>query len=134
MAFRTLSLARPRLELPFVGIRAVTICALGKGQRFLKVAPVMTVAASNFQMHPKKRIFCFRMVELRRRTHFFPTGSRMAGFARSFEGPSVRIGVAGDAGIEPDAGELYRLVGAGREVAFLAGYLGVHSGERVLRF
>lgn len=58
----------------------------------------------------------------------------MAGFARSFESPAVRVGVAGDAGIESDARELHRLVGSGREVALLARYLGVHSGERVLRF
>ena len=74
------------------------------------------------------------MVELHRRIHFFPTGCRMAGFARSLEGAFVRIGVAGGAGIEFDARELHRLVGAGREVALLARYLGVHSGQRILCF
>ena len=46
----------------------------------------------------------------------------------------VRIGVAGDAAIEFQAGELDCLVGSKRQVALLAGYLGVHSGERILRF
>ena len=62
-----------------------------------------------------------------------PAGRRVAGFARSLERPLVRIRVAIDAGIELDAGELHRLVGAGGEVALLAGHLGVHSRERILR-
>lgn len=134
VALRTLSLARPRLELPFVRIGGMAIRALGKGQRLLEIASGVAVAASNFQMHSQKRIFCFRVVELHRRTHFFPAGRRMAGFARSFERALMRIGVAGNAGIELDPGELHRLFGAGREVALLAGHLGVHSGQRVLGF
>jgi len=132
MAFRTFSLARPRLELPFVGIRGVAIRASGKGQRFLEIAPLVAVAATNFQMHPEQRILCFRMVELHRRIHLFPTGCRMTGFARSLESPLVRVGVARQARVEPDSGELHRLLRSGGEVAPLTGDLGVHSGERVL--
>ena len=58
----------------------------------------------------------------------------MAGFARSFERPLVRIGVAVDAGPEFYPRELHGLFRAGREVALLAGYLGVHPGQRVLCF
>lgn len=134
VALRTLSLARPRLELPLVGIRSMAIRALSKGQRLFEIAAGVAVAAGNFQMHPQERIFCFRMVELHRRIHFFPTGRRVAGFARSLERAFVGIGVAGDAGIEFDPGKLHRFFGAGREVALLAGHLGVHSGQRVLGF
>ena len=58
----------------------------------------------------------------------------MARFARSLKRPLVRIGVAGDAGIEFDPSELHRLFRAGREVALLAGHLGMHSGQRILCF
>ena len=134
VALRTLSLARPRLELPFVGIGSMAIRALGKGQRLLEIASGVAVAATNFQMHSQERIFCFRMVELHRRIHFFPACRHMAGFARSLKSALVRIGVARDAGVKLDPGELHRLFGAGREVALLAGHLGVHSGQRVLGF
>ena len=100
----------------------------------LEIASGVAVAATHFQMHSQQRIFCFRMVELHRRIHFFPAGCRVAGFARSLESALMRIGVAVDAGIEFDPRELHRLVGAGREVAFLAGHLGVHSGQRILCF
>jgi len=134
VALRTLSLARPRLELSFVRIGNVAIGALGKGQGLLEIASRVAVAATDFQMHSQERVFCFRMVELHRRAHFFPTGRRMAGFACSLECPLMRIGVAGDAGIEFDCGELDRLVGAGCEVAFFTGHLGVHSGQRIFCF
>src|ERR1700681_4490389 len=74
------------------------------------------------------------MVELHRRIHFFPTGCRMTGLARSLESALVGIGVAISAGIEFDASELHRLVGAGGEMALLAGYLGVHSGKGIFCF
>ena len=85
-------------------------------------------------MQSQEGIFGFRMIELHRCIHFFPTGRRVAGFARSLEGPFVWIGVAVDAGIEFDPGELHRLFGAGREVALLAGHLGVHTGQRIFCF
>jgi hypothetical protein len=74
------------------------------------------------------------MVELHRRIHFFPTGRRMTGLARSLESALVQIGVAVNAGAEFDPRELHRFIGAGREVALFAGYLGVHSGQRILCF
>jgi hypothetical protein len=58
----------------------------------------------------------------------------VAGFARSLECSFVRIGVAGDAGIEFYPRELHCLVGAGRKMALLAGHLGVHSGQRIFCF
>jgi len=134
VAFRTLSLARPRLELPFVRIGSMAIRALSKGQRLLEIASGVAVAATDFQMHSQKRVLCFRMVELHRRIHFFPTGCRMAGFARSLESALVRIGVAGNAGIEFDPSELHGLVGAGREVALFAGHLCVHTRQRIFCF
>lgn len=134
VALRTFPLARPRLELPFVRIGSMAIRALGKGQRLLEIASGVAVAASNFQMHSQKRIFCFRMVELHRRIHFFPTGRRVAGFARSLKSALVRIGVARDAGVKFDPGEFHCLVGAGREVALLAGHLGVHARQGILGF
>ena len=100
----------------------------------LEIASGVAIAAADFQMHSQERIFCFRMVELHRRIHFFPAGCRVAGFARSLESALVRIGVAGDAGVKLDPRELHRLVRAGREVALLAGHLGVHSGQRIFCF
>jgi hypothetical protein len=38
------------------------------------------------------------------------------------------------AGTEFDSSKLHGLVGAGGNVAFLAGYLGVHSGQRIFGF
>ena len=135
VALRTFSLARARLELSLVRIGT---CGKSRtGQRpavFLKSPPVWQSLQPTFKCIPSERIFCFRMVELHRRIHFFPTRRRVAGFARSLEGALVRIGVAGDAGIEFDPRELHRLFGAGREVALLAGHLGVHSGQRILGF
>lgn len=74
------------------------------------------------------------MVELHRRIHFFPTGGCVAGFARSLERALMRIGVAGDAGVKFDPREFHRLVRAGREVALLAGHLGVHTCQRIFCF
>ena len=128
MAFRTLSLARPRLELTLVRIGGMAIRALSKGQLLLEIASAMAIAAGNFHMRSQQRVFRFRMVELHGRAHFFPTGRGVAGLARSFKGPLVRIGVAVNARAEFDAGEFHGLFGAGREVAFLAGHLGVHAG------
>ena len=132
VALRTLSFARPRLELSFMWIGSMANCALGKGQGLLEIASGVAVAATDLQVHSQERVFCFRMIELHRGIHFFPTGGRMAGFARSLESAFVRIGVAGDAGIEFYPRELHRLVGTSREVALLAGHLGVHSGQRIL--
>lgn len=64
MAFRTFAFPRPRLELPFVGIIRMAIRALGKGQRFPKVAAIVAIGATNFHVHPKERVFCFRVVKL----------------------------------------------------------------------
>jgi hypothetical protein len=132
VALRTLSLAGPRLELSLMWIGVMAICTLGEGQGLLEIASGVAVAATDLQMHSQERVFCFRMVELHRGIHFFPTGRRVAGFARSLESALVRIGVAGDAGIEFYPRELHRLVGTRREVALLAGHLGVHPGQRIL--
>lgn len=59
VAFRTFPLACTRLELPFVRIGSMAIRALGKGQRLLKIASGVAVAAGNFQMHSQERVFCF---------------------------------------------------------------------------
>jgi len=134
VALRALSLAGPRLELSFVRIGGMAIHALGESQRLLEITRGVAVAATNFQMHSHEGIFCFRMVELHRRIHFFPTGCRMAGFTGSLEGPLVRVGMAIDAGIEFDPGILHRLVRAGWEMALLARYLGMHSGQRIFGF
>lgn len=134
VAFRALSLARPGLELTFVRVRGMAICALGKGQLLFEIASRVAIAAPDFQMHSKEGIFCFRMVELHGRIHFFPAGRCVAGFACSFEGPFVGISVAVAAGAELDAGKFHCFVGPGREVAFLAGHLGVHPGEGIFCF
>ena len=134
MAFRTLALARARLELTLVRISSMTIDALGKGQLLLEIAAAMALAAADFQMRSQEGIFRFRMVELHRRIHFFPTGRCVAGFARSLERPLVRIRMAVAAGAEFDPAEFHGLFGAGREVAFLAGYLSVHADQRIFRF
>jgi len=115
-------------------VGGMAIRALGKGQLFLEIASAVAIAAGHFQMRPEQRVFRFGMVELHGRAHFFPTGSGVAGLARSLEGPLVRIGVAVDASAEFDPCEFHGLFGAGREVAFLAGYLGMHARQRVLCF
>src|ERR1700693_502880 len=99
----------------------MAIGALGKSQRLLEIPPSVAVAAGNFQMHSEQRIFCLGMVELHRGVHFFPTGCRVAGFARSLESAPVWVGVAIGAGIEFDPGELRRLIGASGKMALLAG-------------
>jgi len=134
VALRALALARARLELALVRIGRVAIYALGKGQRLFEIASGVAVAAADFQVSPEERVLCFRMVELHRRIHFFPTGRRVTGLACSLERALVRIGVAVDASAEFDSGELHCFVGAGREVALFAGYLGVHSGQGILCF
>jgi len=134
VALRTFSLARPRRELAFVRVGSMAICALGKSQRLLEIASRVAIAAADFQMHSEKRIFRFRVVELHGRIHFFPTGRRVARFARSLKRPLVRIGMAVAAGPEFDPRELHGLVRAGREVALFAGHLGVHPGQRILCF
>ena len=112
----------------------MAIRALSKGQLLLEIASAMAIAAGDFHMRSEQRVFRFRMVELHGRAHFFPTGSGVAGLARSLEGSLVRISVAVDARAEFDTREFHRLFGAGREVAFLAGHLGVHTGQRILCF
>jgi len=134
VAFRALALTCARLELPFVRIGRMAIQTLAKGQRLLEIGSRMAAAAADFHMRSEERVFCFRMVKLHRRIHFFPTRCRMAGLAGSLESAFVRIGVAVDAGAEFNPGEFHCLIGAGRKVAFLAGYLGVHSGQWVLCF
>ena len=134
VALRALALACARLKLPFVGIRRVAINTLAKGQHLLEIAPSVAVAAADFDVRSQEGVFRFRMVELHRRIHFFPTGCRVTGFARILESPLVRIGVAGDTGVEFDPGELHRFLGPGREVALFAGHLGVHPGQGILCF
>ena len=134
VALRALSLARPRLKLPLVWIRRVAIDALRKGHRLLEIPFGVAVLATHFQMHAHQRIFGFGMVELHRRIYFFPACCGVAGFARPLESPLVRIRVAIDAGVKFHPRVLHRLVRTGREVAFLAGHLGVHPGQRILGF
>ena len=105
-----------------------------EGERFFEVAAGVAIAARNFQMQSQQRVFCFGMVELHRRAHFFPTGRGMARFASSLECAFVRIGVAIDTVGEFDSGELDGLFRTGRKMAFFASHLGVHSGQRILRF
>jgi len=134
VAFGALSLAHSCQELAFVGIRRMAICALGKGQRLLEISSSVAVATTNFYMRSQKRVFCFRMVELHGGIHFFPAGSRVAGFARSLQSALVRVGMAIDASFEFDPGILHRLVGAGRKMALLASDLGMHSSQRIFCF
>lgn len=134
VALRALPLARPRLELAFMRVRGMATRALGKGQLLFEIASRVAIAAPDFQMHSKEGIFCFRMVKLHGRIHFFPAGRCVAGFARSLEGPFVGIGVAVAAGAKLDAGKFHRFVGPGWEVALLAGHLRVHPGEGIFCF
>lgn len=50
MAFRTLALARARLELTLVRIGSMAISALRKGHLLLEIATAMALAAPDFQM------------------------------------------------------------------------------------
>ena len=134
MALRALALADARLELTLVGIGVMTIRALCEGQGLIEIASCVALGAANFHVHSQERVLCFRVIELHRRIHFFPAGSGMAGFAGSFECALVRVRMAIDAGIEFDSGKFHRLVRAGGEMALLAGYLGVHSGQRIFCF
>jgi len=103
MAFRAFALTGPSLELALVRIGGMAIRTLCESQRALKVASCVTPAAVHLQVHPKKRIFRFRMVELAGQADFVPTARGVAGLARALEGALVRVGVAGDAGIELDS-------------------------------
>ena len=64
VALRTLPFAHSFRELAFVRVGGMAIRALGKSQRLLEIASRVAIAAADFQVHPEKRIFRFRMVEL----------------------------------------------------------------------
>jgi len=134
VALRALALADARLELTLVGIGVMAIRALCEGQGLIEIASCVALGAADFHVHSEQWVFCLRVIELHRSVHFFPAGRRMAGFAGSFECALVWVRVAIDAGIEFDSCKLHRLVGAGGEMALLAGHLGVHSGQRIFCF
>jgi hypothetical protein len=135
VALRALPLARPRLELPFVGIGCVAIHALGEGELLLEIASGMAITTTHLDVHPPQRIFRFRMIErLPRHVDFFPATRCVTGFARGLERPLVRVGMACLASIESYAREFDGLIGARGEVAFVAGNLRVKARERIIRF
>lgn len=134
MALRALAFAHARLELTLVRINRVAIHALGECQWLLEVSARMTIDATDFQMAARKRIFCFRMVKLHRRTNLFPACRGVTRLTGSLETSSVRIRVAIAASLEFNAAVLHRFIRTRRKVAFFAGHLCVHTGERVLRF
>ena len=111
MAFGALAFAGSRLKLALMRIRGMAIRTLSECHRAFEITAGMTTAAIHFEVHAKKRIFGFRMVELHRRhVDFLPAACRMAGLAGAFKGPLVRIGVAGDAGIKLNSCVLYGML------------------------
>jgi hypothetical protein len=113
MAFRAFAFAGSRLELALVRIRGMAIRALGECHRALEISTGMTTGAIHFEVHAKKWIFRFRMIELyRRHVDLFPVVRRVAGFAGGLEGALMRIGMAVDTGSEFDSCVLYEFLGS----------------------
>ena len=134
VALRALPLAGPGLKLALMRIGSMAIRAPGELQRLLEISFGMAITATHLQMHPQQRVLCFRMVELRRHVDLLPAACRVTGFAGSFEGSLMRVGVTVDAGIELDPRKLYGLFGARGEVALFAGHLRVHPRQGIFRF
>lgn len=63
VAFRALAFACPRLKLPLVRIRIVTIRALGEFQWLLEIPSRVAIGAAYFQMCAEQGIFRFCVVE-----------------------------------------------------------------------
>jgi hypothetical protein len=114
-----------------VRIRGVAIRALRECQRAFEISAGMATAAAYLEVHAKKRIFCFRMVELNGHVDLFPPTRRVTGFAGSFEGSLMWVRMAGDAGIKLDSRKLYRLIRSKGKVALVAGDLRVQAGQRI---
>lgn len=134
VAFGTFPLFRAGLELALVGIRGVAIFASGKGDFFLEVVLDVAGGTSKLGMLPEKRVFGFRVIEIKTGEHRFPAAGSVAGIAGLLEFAAVRVKMAGAAGIE-----FHVLVASGAAggvglVALLAGDLGVQSSERIARF
>ena len=65
MALRAFTLFRAPFELAFVRVGLMTIRAVLERQRLLEITVDMALGATDGRVLPKKRIFRFRMVELK---------------------------------------------------------------------
>lgn len=131
VALRAFAFASPCLELALVRIREVAIRALGESQRAFEISTGMATAATYLEVHAKKRIFRFRMVELNGHAELLPPTRRVTGFAGSFEGSLMWVRMAGDAGIKLDSRILYGIIRSKGKVALVAGDLRVQASQRI---
>jgi len=134
MAFLALAAGCASLKLPFVRVRLVAIHALIERERLSKVPAGMTIATAHLDVRPQQGKFRPRVVELHRHAYVFPTAGVMAGFASCLEFSPVRIGMAVDAAIEFQAGEVYLVVRRRGNVALVAGHFHVQTGQGIFCF
>ena len=123
----TASVGAPE-ELSPVRIGIVAVGAVGEGDGSLEVGTFVAGNARYRDVLAEQRKLCLRVVEGRGEGGTLPTESIVAGVASLLELAFVRVGVAGRAGGERDAGVTRLAIGAGC-VALLAGSGLVSSGE-----
>jgi hypothetical protein len=135
MAGRAFTLIRPHSELPIMRIGLVTIHALLKSQRLLKVAIDVALGAIYADVLSFERKLCRRMIKALvypTKRNLFPTTSAVARLASLRKTPAMRILMTIRALIESDS-RVSRLIVWSRRMALGALDLSVQTGERISR-
>lgn len=114
MARSTFAGIRPFAELSVMRIGLVAIRASRKRHRPLEVRTGMARSASDRRMFSRQRELRSRVVKAANRRDLLPSGGRMARRTGLPERASMRIGVAGHAGVELQPGVLRRFARAAR--------------------
>jgi hypothetical protein len=135
MAGRAFALIRPLGELPIMRIGLVTIHALLKSQRLLKVAFDVALSAIYADVLSFERKPCRRMIKAlvyRAKRNFLPTSSAVARLATLDKTSAMRIFMTIRALIESDS-RVSRLIVWSLRMALGALDLSVQTGERISR-
>jgi hypothetical protein len=135
MAGRAFTLIRPLGELPIMRIGLMTIHALLKSQRLLKVAIDVALSAIHndvFSFERKLRLRMIKALVYPAKRNLFPTTSAVARLASLRKTPAMRISMTIRALIESDS-RVSRLIIRSRRMALGALDLSVQAGERVVR-
>lgn len=133
MALRAFALHRTIGKLAVVRV-LMAIHAFLKSQRLLEFAARVARDAGDFRVRAEQREFGLGVVECESRQDFLPAGGGVAFLAALFEATAVRIDMAVAAVGELHVLEPRRPARHVRLVAFLAGNLNVHAGQRITRF
>jgi hypothetical protein len=135
MAGRAFALIQPLGELPIMRIGLVTIHALLKSQRLLKVAVDVALGAIYADVLSLERKLCRRMIKAlvyRAKRNFLPTSSAVARLATLDKTSAMRIFMTIRALIESYS-RVPRLIVWSRCMALGALNLRVQTGERISR-